>query len=144
VQFVKGLSFSLPENKRNLIIIDDQMTSSVNDKKIHWLFTQGIHHRSTSVIYISQNLYPQGKFSVDIRRNIHYYCILKSPTFTRSIIDLDRQIFGSKGKLHDAYKNVTASKPYTYLIVDIHPKTNDLLRLRSGIFPTENSIILIP
>jgi len=144
VEFVKGLSFSLPENKRNLIIIDDQMTLSVNDKKIHWLFTQGIHHGSTSVIYISQNLYPQGKYSVDIRRNLNYFCIMKSPTFTRSIMDLDRQLFGCSGYLLDSYKNATNSKPYTYLVVDIHPKSNDLLRIQSGIFPGENHIIHLP
>ena len=44
-------------NKRNLIVIDDQMIEAGRDNRIVNLFTKGSHHRNLSVIYIVQNLF---------------------------------------------------------------------------------------
>jgi len=145
IHFVEGLDFELPENKRNLIIIDDQMNTSVNDKRINWLFTQGIHHHSTSIVFINQNLFPQGKYSVNIRKNINYLIVLKSPTFKSSVRDLGWKLFPESPRfLYSAYSSATDSNPYTYLVIDVHPKSHDKLRVRSGILPGENFIIYIP
>ena len=144
VQFVKGLDFEIPEHNQTLIIIDDQMTNAVKEKRIHQLFTQGIHHKLISVIYISQSLFPKGVYSVDIRKNTNYYVIMKSPTFKGSILDVGRQWFPKNPKfLLETYEDVS-SKSYSYLVIDLHPKSSDKLRVQSGIFPGEDHIVHIP
>ena len=77
IEFVKGIPESLENdsyldvNKRNLIVIDDQMTEAGKDNRIVNLFTKGSHHRNLSVIYIVQNLFHQGKGNPSISLNSH-------------------------------------------------------------------------
>ena len=67
VEFVKGIPSDLEQdtffdiNKRNLMVVDDQMENAGWDKRIVNLFTRGSHHHNLSVIYIVQNLFHQGK-----------------------------------------------------------------------------------
>lgn len=144
IKLFKGLDIPLNENSNpKLLIIDDQM-NSCNDQNIQSLFVKGVHHSSTSVIYITQNLYNSGRFARDIRLNCHYMFIFKSPTYTSQIQYLNRQLFPRhKIFLFDAYKKAT-SKPYSYLLVILHPECSDDLRVRSGILPSEDEIIYIP
>lgn len=145
VQLFKGLD--IPKNYNNnprLLIIDDQMNTSSNDQNIQSLFIKGVHHSSTSVIYITQNMYNSGRFARDIRLNSHYMFIFKSPTFTSQIDYLNRQLFPrNKHFLVDAYKKAT-DKPYSYLLIILHPYCSDQLRVRSGILPSEDEIIYLP
>jgi len=140
----EGLSFDLANDKKTLLIIDDQMTSGVNDSIIQELFIKGRHHRNLSIIFITQNLFPQGKFGRDIRLNANYLVIFKSPMFLSQIQYLDRQLYAhAKNCLTDSYINATAN-PYTYLFVVLRPECKDQLRLRSLIFPNESTIVYVP
>lgn len=96
IEFRQGLDFDMSEfsNKHpTLLIIDDQMKDVLTNEKIQTLFTRGIHHNSVSVILLTQNLYPQGKFGRDIRLNCHYMVIMRSPTFASQIQYLGKQFF---------------------------------------------------
>lgn len=146
VQLVQGLDFDTENflNEPTLIVIDDQMTESGGSKKIQDLFTKGVHHRNQSVIFITQNIYNQGKFARDLRLNLHYMIFFKSPTFLSQIMCLSRQVFPeSKNFLTDAYKKAT-EKPYSYLFLNLHPNCPDILRVRSGILPNEEEVIYTP
>ncbi|KAL9962026.1 hypothetical protein ACROYT_G031085 [Oculina patagonica] len=65
IEFSKGIPEILEQdyffdvNKRNLIVIDDQMIEAGSDNRVVNLFTKGLHHRNLSVIYIVQNLFHQ-------------------------------------------------------------------------------------
>ena len=67
IEFVKGIPTALEQdayfsvNKRNLIVIDDQMTEAGKDNRIVNLFTKGSHHQNLSVIYIVQNSFIKAK-----------------------------------------------------------------------------------
>ena len=67
IEFVKGIPHDIDEDWyfdpkiNNMMIIDDQMTETSNDKRIMNLFTKGSHHRNLSVIFLTQNRYFQGK-----------------------------------------------------------------------------------
>jgi hypothetical protein len=147
IQFREGLDFDLEEFNSNvptILIIDDQMSDAVQNKKIQTFFTKGVHHRSVSVILLTQNLFPQGKHGRDIRLNCHYLIIMKSPTFASQVQCLGRQIFpNSKSYFSDAYKKAT-ERPYSYLFVNLHPRSNDSTRVLQGIFPEENKYVYLP
>jgi len=146
ITFVEGLDFDTTNdsNAPTLIIIDDQMTESASHSKIQDLFTKGVHHRNQSVLYITQNLFHQGRFSRDIRLNTHYFIVFKSPSFVSQIMHFGRQIWPEKPKfLISAYKKATEN-PFSYLFINLHPKCNDNLRVRSCILPGEDEIVFIP
>lgn len=63
----------------NLIILDDLMQESQNDRSILNLFTTDSHHKNISVFFLSQNLFNQGKYSRTISLNCHYLIILNNP-----------------------------------------------------------------
>ena len=63
----------------HLIVIDDLMTELGDHKGLANLFTKGSHHLNISIIFISQNLFHQGKQMRSIGLNCHYYIIMKNP-----------------------------------------------------------------
>jgi hypothetical protein len=85
VCFSEGIDLKPTRTQNTLIVIDDQMSDSMKDKEVQELFTSGVHHRSISVIFLSQNLYPQGKYARDIRLNTHYISICKTPLFSSQL-----------------------------------------------------------
>lgn len=144
VDLIKDLDFDIEKNGNKLVIIDDQMNHALKNSKIQDLFTKGVHHRSISVILITQNLFPQEKFSRTIRLNSTYLSIFKSPTFISQVVFLGRQLFPSKPKfLLSTYEKET-EKPYTYIFINLHPSCDDHLRVRSQILPCEKNIIYLP
>ena len=72
IELVKGIPSELKTdsffdmNKRNLMVINDQMNDTGGDKRIVNLFTRGSRYRNLDVIYIVQNVFHQGKSSRSI------------------------------------------------------------------------------
>lgn len=147
IEFREGLDFDSGEfnyNSPSILIIDDQMNDVVTNDKIQTLFTRGIHHLSVSVILLTQNLFPQGKYGRDIRLNCHYLIIMKSPTFASQVKYLGGQIFPQQSSYFvDAYKKATET-PYSYLFVNLHPLCNDRTRVLQGILPEEPKYVFLP
>jgi len=144
VVLVKDLEYSITSKGNTLIVIDDQMNDVMKDKNIQDLFIKGVHHRSVSVILITQNLFPPGKYGRTIRLNATYLVIFKSLQFNSAVKTLGQQLFPSyKNFLYSAYQQATVS-PYTYLFVNMHPNCEDKIRVRSGILPFEECVIYTP
>ena len=132
-------NFFYPSN-RNLIVIDDLMTVSKNDTRIADLFSKGSHHRNLSVIYIVQNLFPQGKASRDIALNAKYMILFNNPIGKDQIADQGRRMFPNQPqKLVRVYEEAVATKPHGYLLVDLSPSTQEHCRLRANLLPGEMS-----
>ena len=79
VEFVEDLPPSLDylDGRRTLVIIDDLMSET--DDRVTKLFTKVSHHKNSSVIYLSQNLYYRGKENRNISLNTHYLILFKNP-----------------------------------------------------------------
>jgi len=145
VKFVKGLELDLSSSHiPKLIVIDDQMTSSAQSKDVQQLFIKGVHHRNVSLVYITQNLFNQGKYARDMRLNAHYLAVFKSPMFLSSVGYLSRQLYPTNPNfVLEAYKDAT-KKQYSYLFIILHPNSEDDLRVRTGIFSDESEIVYAP
>jgi len=140
IDYVEGLpdQSTVEEHSPSLIIVDDLMTELANDKKMTNLFTKGSHHMNISVIFIVQNLFYNAKEMRTININTSYFILMKNPRDKSQIEHLGKQMFpGTKGYLRDAYQDAT-SKPFGYLIIDCKSDTNDKVRLRTRILPTEH------
>ncbi len=105
------------------------------------LFTQGCHHRRLSVIFITQNLYGQGKSARTIALNCWYLVLFKNIRGTSQIQTLGRQLFPGRSKaLVESFGDAT-KESWGYLVVDLSPRAKDEYRLRSKIYPDEDTII---
>ena len=137
IHFIEGLPEELDVDKRkvNLLIIDDLMHET--NEFVSKLFTKGSHHRNLSVILLSQNIFHQNKHSRSISLNTHYMVIFKNIRDASQISTLSRQMFPSNSSyLRESYRDAV-SRNYGYLLIDLKPDVDDLLRLRTDIFPGE-------
>ena len=143
IEFVEGMPGPdlLDKDRRTLIIIDDLMCET--NSSVTSLFTKDSHHKNASVVYISQNLFNNGKENRNISLNTHYLILFKNPRDAAQISHLAKQIFPGRVKyLTEAFADAT-SQPYGYLLVDLKTTTPDELRLRTEIFPDENMYVYI-
>ena len=143
IMFKKGLGDenefynSLSNFNRNLVILDDQMSSIGNSKTLSRLFTEGSHHRNLSIIYIVQNLFDKGRSHRTVSLNAQYFVLFKNPRDKSQIDTIARQMYPGKVKfLRDAFQDAT-KLPFTYLIIDMHPETNEGERVLTQIFAGE-------
>ncbi len=134
VQFHKGLSDVEklePKDKTQVIIIDDLQEEACKDLAIQYLFTKHSHHNKLMVIFLTQNLFNQGKCARTISLNTHYLVLFKNPRDVGQIKALGTQMGVN---LASAYKDATSS-PFGYLVIDTSPNPpSEETRYRSQVF----------
>ena len=113
----------------------------MNDDTATDIFAEGAHHRSISVIFITQNLFCQGKQTVGV--NAHHLILLKSPRDRQQVEAFGRQGYPRKSHIFSEACERAAMGPHGYLVVDLYPTTSDSCRLRSNIFPRENNQFIL-
>ena len=76
--------------------------------------------------------------------NTQYHLLMKTFRDTSSIATLARQMFGPHQYKYmlDAYLDATKQN-FGYLLVDLKPNSPDEIRLRTHIFPGENTICYV-
>jgi len=125
-----------------LLIIDDLMNEV--DESVANIFTRGSHHRNVSVILLVQNLFHKNKHVRTISLNSHYLVLYKNPRDASQIANLFRQMYPTRWRFAvEAYKDATR-EPYSYLLVDLRPDQDEVLRLRTNVFPGETHYVYVP
>lgn len=102
VEYIQGIPLDLDQDSfihlrtRNLVILDDLMSTASKDSRINELFTEVSHHRNLSVIAINQNLY----YNKDPtqRRNCKYMVLFNNHVDKQQIMTLSRQMFPEKSQ----------------------------------------------
>lgn len=131
---VRGTPDSIMFNdlKPRLVILDDLMRETNSD--IVDLFTKGSHHFNVSIMYVTQNIFNQGKGRRTISLNAHYIVAFKNPRDRVQIQTLSRQVCPENSKyIQEAYKDATDEG---YLVFDLKQSTPDSYRYRTNFFPT--------
>ena len=105
------------------------MEEGTQDKRALDLFTKDSHHRNITVLYLTQELFPPGKFSKTINCNAHYMVAFKNPRDQTGIRTISLQAFP------DRWHQVL--RPFGYLVLDVHPASDDRYRLWSHLTPRE-------
>jgi hypothetical protein len=120
------------DRKPRLVILDDLMRESNGD--VVDLFTKGSHHYNISVVFITQNIFNQGKGQRDISLNAHYIICFKNPRDKNQIMSLSRQVYPEDTKfIQEAYKDAT-SLAFGYLLLDLTQSQKEEYRFRTNIF----------
>ncbi len=140
IKFIEGIPKSLtdekllPPDKKSILICDDLMEVAYSNDELTRAFTKYVHHKSFSIILITQNLFFQGKTSRTITLNTQYIILYKSPRDAMQIMVLGRQIFpGNTKYFMECYQDAT-NQPFGFLLIDFKAKTPERFRLRSGLF----------
>ncbi len=121
------------------LIIDDMLQEIKTDKaiatKVANFFVKGSHHLNTTVILLSQELFPKDNVFRTISTNSQYLFCFKNIRDSVGISILCRQICPLNWKkLLECFQDAT-SKAYNPMIFDLHPKSKDSLRWRCGLTP---------
>ena len=119
-------------------MLDDLMEESGNNKHVLELFTKDSHYRRITVIYLIQYLFPPGKHSKTISRNAHYIMAFTNPRDQTGIQILMRQMFPTHWRDSLEVYNKATSRPFGYLMIDLHPASDDTYRLFTNILRHEH------
>jgi hypothetical protein len=122
-----------------LIVLDDLMVG-LKAQFLDTLFTRGSHNWGVSVVLVTQHLF--AKEMKTARVNSHYLLLMRNPSGQLQIRNLATQLFPSKSQYFmEAYRDATESQPFSYLLVDMHPSTEDAMRLKTHIYPDELTVV---
>jgi len=115
-------------------IFDDLMVDI--DEKMLNCFTVYSHHFKVVLILLVQSLFLESKIYRQCSLNSHYIVLMKNKRDALSVTNLARQISPYHTRyITESYIKATKT-PYSYLLFDMRQETNDIVRLRSNIFPT--------
>ena len=123
-----------------ILILDDLMDECGNDKGVLDIFTKYSHHKNVSVIYLLQDIFPKGKYSKTISRNVHYVWAFKNPRDQLGLKNLLLQAFPNNwSQVLETFQKA-AERPYGYVLLDFHPSSPDTQRILSHVLKGERPI----
>ena len=113
-----------------LLIMDDLMDEGSGDKRVLDLFTKYSHHQNVTVIYLCQDMFPNGKYAKSISHNAHYVVAFKNPRGRLRVRNLFLQSFPSTWKeVMEVFRQTTSRRG--------HPSSSDEVRLLSHLLKHE-------
>jgi hypothetical protein len=130
------------DRQPTLLVLDDLMSKIIKDPDVQHYVTVLGHHNNIGIVLIMQAIFPQGKCARTISLNCHYMVLFNNRRDLNQIKVLSRQIMpGRSDFFMDSYKKAV-STPYSYLVIDIHPRSDPQFELRTRIFPQDEPLIV--
>lgn len=141
IQFHKGVPKEQEISKwfprGGILVLDDLMDECGRDKNVLDIFTKYSHHKNVSVIYLLQDIFPQGKYSKTISRNVHYVWAFKNPRDQLGLKNLLLQAFPNEWSIILKTFQKATERPYGYMLLDFHPSSPDTQRVFSHVLKGE-------
>lgn len=134
------LTKMVKKHKHSVLVADDKMTDINKSDYGSDLFTRLSHHLGITTILLLQNGTLHGKAASDIAKNCHYNILMRSAR--------DRNFIKTLGVCLNDYRNLmyayndSTKKPWSYLVVNTHPRSNPQNRYYSQIFPDDREVIM--
>lgn len=120
-----------------LVVMEDLIEQAYDSQSVAELFTKKIHHLNLTCIFTTQNFFYQSKFSRTISLNASYIILMRNVRDQSQFAHLARQIEPHHSRqLVKAYNEAIQEK-FSYFLIDLHPQSEDALRYRTCIFPTD-------
>lgn len=151
IEFFEGLparenlyEWNKTNNHHKIIVLDDLLQKASTSNDIVDLFCVLSSHMNYTVLFLVQNVFGDSKKLRTISLNAHYFLIFKNQRHQAQVRILLSQILpGETTFFMDAYKKAV-SRPYGYLLIDIHPRGNPSYVLRTNILAHECMIVYKP
>jgi hypothetical protein len=127
----------------HVIVLDDLMEDIVKSFETQKLFTKYCHHYNLTVIFLTQNVFAKGPCARTISLNTHILVLFGNKRDESQASQLAKQLYPGNPKVFmGAYEDATLHN-FGYLIVDCDPKSSKLLKLRTNIFPGQQTIVYL-
>jgi len=111
------------------------------DVPTKYKFSQDRQYWSTHIV---QNFFNSNKKYENHKSDCSIFGLFKSPRDSSQFVHLARQVFSHNSRFAvEAYK-VATEQPYSYLLLDLRNEQDELLRLRSNVFPGERQVVFVP
>ena len=131
---------SLNDGQFHVIVSDDLMEYIIKSVETQNLFTKYCHHYNITAIFLTQNVFAQGPCSRTISINTHILVIFANKRDESQALNLGKQLYPCNSKVFmEAYEDAT-SVLHGYLVIDCNPKSSRDLKLRTNIFPGEETV----
>ena len=132
----------LNDEKFHVIVLDDLMEEVIQKgPEVMNLFTKLCHHYNITAIFVTQNVFAQGKYARSIALNTHYLVLFENKRDESQMSYLARQLSPNKiDYFLEAYDDAV-EKHHGYLLVDCEPQSPRELKLRTNIFPSEDLVV---
>ena len=118
------------------------MTECGKDPRVLDMFTKDSHHKSITVFFLTQNIFPQEKYSRSISLNCQYVLLTNNPRDRLQLINFGKQVFPGATKFFaEAFNDAVTQKRYGYLLLDFNQNTQEEDRVQSGVLANEERII---
>ena len=138
IHFIEGLPETFDDlidsSKTGLAIFDDLMKECGKNQLITDFFTRRSHHENVSIIFITQNLFHEGRERKKFTKNATYLTIFNSPLDQSMAYSLARKLMPKGQKTFIEIYNHAVDKPHGYLFIDGHQQTPKSAMFRSDIF----------
>jgi hypothetical protein len=147
VEFHQGLpdldQFSI--NQNTLLILDDLMREVGSDPTTYKMFCIDSHHKSISILFMTQNLFPRERYSRTVSLNCNYIILMNNPRDRNQVKHLARQVWPENSMyMLDAYQDAVENIQYGYLLLDLTQTVNANHRLSTNILKNEKRIFYVP
>ena len=101
-------------------------------------FTIGSHHRNISIVYLTQNVFPQGRVCRDIALSRQYLVLFNNTIDRQQVATVARRIYPSTSVTFMRKFEDGTARPYGYLVLDLKSSTSKQDRLQTDIFDNVN------
>ena len=122
---------------QGVLVLDDLMDEGSHDKRVLDLFTKHSHHQGVTVLYLCQDMFPAGRYAKSISRNAHYIVAFKNPRDQLGVRNVMLQSFPTTWKDTLETFHQATTRPYGYLVLDLHPASSDQQRVLSHLLKDE-------
>jgi len=120
-----------------VLVLDNLMDEGSHDKRVLDLFTKQSHHQHVTVLYLCQDMFPVDKYAKSISRNAYYILAFKNPRDQLGVRNVLLQSFPPTWKDSLETFHHATTRPYGYLVLDLHPASSDQQRLLSHLLKDE-------
>ena len=123
-----------------VVVFDDLMTELSKDRDMVKFVTVNCSHNRITMIVLLHNIFQPGLRTLSI--NTHYVVLFKNKRDTLQVEMFGRRVMKDRVKFFfECYRKAT-QQAYGYLLVDMHPRSEDSYVLRTRIFPNETPTIV--
>lgn len=129
---MKWMDTELRGKKNTTVVMDDLGRAMSPD--VAEMFSVGSHHYDCNLIFVAHNLFDRNVSFRQISLNTTYMVIFKNPRDSSTITNFAKQFDPQNSRrLVNIYREAT-TEPFSYLFIDLEQRTDEDMRLRSGIF----------
>lgn len=136
------------DTKRETILVLDDKMSSMEDnatgKRIVEIVCVLCHHCHVSCIITLQNLYHASKVVREIGLNSQYICLFRNNRSVTQVRTLASQTIPTNIPYFMSSYDLATANSYGYLVVDLSANTDSRYKLKTNIFPQEETILFLP